>query len=302
MRLRTLALGPLCLSLSFTSGLLADSAPQVGGPPKVLQIYREEVKPGKMAAHQKMEANWPRLFAKANFPSNYLAIESITGPNEAWFLSGYGSFADWGKDTEVLEKNPALKAELERLGAQDAELLSGVRSIVAFLREDMSYLSNTINVTKDRFFRITTIRARPGHEADFKDAAKLVRDAYEKSKTEIPWAVYQVSAGMPGPTYLIFTPMKSLADADAGLARMKTIQDAEGEEGQKAISKHASDGYSSLESNLFAFSPKMSYPSKEFIAADPAYWAPKPAASAKSAPPAKKEGQKKEAEKPAEKK
>jgi hypothetical protein len=36
-----------------------------------------------------------------------------------------------------------------------------------------------------------------------------------------------------------------------------------------------------VESNLFAFSPKMSYPSDELASADPAYWKPQVVSSAK---------------------
>ncbi len=32
------------------------------------------------------------------------------------------------------------------------------------------------------------------------------------------------------------------------------------------------------ESTLFAINPRMSHPTKDFIAADPGFWAPKPAA------------------------
>lgn len=66
---------------------------QQGAPPNVIQIYREEVKPGKVAAHEKTEVGWPRAFAKANSPDHYIAMTSMTGPNEAWFINGYDSLA-----------------------------------------------------------------------------------------------------------------------------------------------------------------------------------------------------------------
>jgi hypothetical protein len=57
----------------------------------------------------------------------------------------------------------------------------------------------------------------------------------------------------------------------------KAIQDAEGEDGQKALAKAAADGYNFTTQNIFAVSPKMSYPPKEWVAKDPGFWAPKPA-------------------------
>jgi hypothetical protein len=41
----------------------------------------------------------------------------------------------------------------------------------------------------------------------------------------------------------------------------------------------------SSEFTLFAVNPKMSNPPKEFIAADPGFWAPKPAAAKPAAKP-----------------
>jgi hypothetical protein len=139
-----------------------------------------------------------------------------------------------------------------------------------------------------RYFRLLTFRLRPGHESDFQDATKIVRSAYEKAKIEWPRAVYQISGGMPGPTFMIFFPMKSMSEIDTAITRAGAIREAEGPENEKALAKMASDGYATLESNIFAFSPAMSYPAKEFIARDPEFWTPKQAA--KPAAPAKKAG------------
>jgi hypothetical protein len=266
------------LTLSTASGLLAQT-PMPPGPPKVLQIFREEVKPGKGPAHQKWETGWPKAFAKANWPTNYLAMTSVTGPSEAWFLTGYESFAAWQKDRENMDKSP-LKSEDERLTQGDGEFLSGHRSIVAAHREDLSS-KTAVSIPKMRYFRVITFRIRPGHDSDFVDASKIIKAAYEKANVDLPWAVYQVSSGMLTPTYLVFLPMKSLDEIDSAMARFKTIQEAEGEENQKKLLKLASDGYLTTDSNIFAFEPKMSYPSKEFTAADPEFWAPKPKPAAK---------------------
>ncbi len=276
------------LTLSTPSELRAQ-APPPPGPPKVLQIFREEVKPGKAPAHQKWEAGWPKAFAKANWPTNYLAVTSVTGPGEAWFLTGYDSFVAWEKDRQNLDKNAALKAEDERLAQGDGEFLSASRSIVAVLREELSSKTK-ISLPKMRYFQVATFRVRPGHDSDFVDAAKIVLAAYEKANVERAWATYQVSSGMQGPTYMVFLPMKSMEEIDSALARGKVIQDAEGEEGQKKLLKFASDGYLSVESNIYAFEPKMSYPAKEFAGADPEFWSPKPAPAAKkpAAKPASK--------------
>ena len=267
--------------------LRAAESPGPNPPPKVLQIYREEVKAGKGAAHVKVEKGFVAAMARANWPTHYLAMTAVTGPSEAWFLTGYPSFAAWEKDRDDTDKNTALTAELDRLVEKDGELLTNGRSLVAFLREDLS-AGGPVDIAKMRYFRLLTCRVRQGHDSDFQDTVKIVRSAYEKAKIELPWAVYQISGGMPGPTFMLLLPMKSLSEIDAAIARAGTIREAEGPENEKALAKLASDGFATVENNVFAFSPAMSYPSKEFVARDPEFWTPKP--EAKPAAPAKKAG------------
>ena len=267
----------IALLLSAPSGLLAQApAPPMSAAPKVLQIFREEVKPGKAPAHQKWETGWPKAFAKANWPTNYLAMTSVTGPSEAWYMTGYDSFAAWGKDIETFDQNLTFKSEYDRLTQGDGDFLSGARSIVAAFREDLSN-STQIELPKMRYIRVITFRVRPGHDSDFADSAKMIKASYEKANVQLSWATYQIVSGMPSPTYLVMLPMKSFDEIDAGFMNSKKLQDAQGEENQKKIAKMSADGYLSVETNLYAFDPKMSYPSKAFMTADPDFWSPKPA-------------------------
>ncbi len=269
------------VALGAAGSLLAqEKAPM--GPPKVVQIFREEVKFGKGSAHEKNEAAFADVFKRAKWPTTYLAISSMTGPSEAWFLVGYGSFEAVEKDNQATAKATAFQAEQTRLLEKDAEYVSNGRSIVAFHRADLDYKAQ-VNIGQMRYFRIAIYRLRPGHEPDFVEAAKTVRAAYEKLGVDLHWAVYQVSSGMPSPTFLVFVPTKSLKEIDEGLARATAFQEALGEENGKKLQKMAAEGYLSTESNIFAFSPKMSYPPKAWVDADPDFWAPKPKAAAKAA-------------------
>ena len=272
----------------FSSG--SQALAQMAAPsPRVLQIYREEVKPGKNAAHEKVETGWPRAYASAKWPTYYLAITSSTGPNEAWFLSGWDSLAAWEKSSQAEEKNAALQAQLQQLSAQDGELLSGARSVVANFREDLSYRGSEVPFGKMRYFYLSTVRIRPGHDSDFTDGIKIAKKAHEAAKVPERWSVYQVSQGMPAGTYLIFEPLQSLADVDNfPQTHGEAYRNAVGDEGRKKLQEMAASGTLSSEVNIFAFSPKMSYANPEWVKADPEYWAPKP----KAAPAAKKEAAK----------
>jgi hypothetical protein len=250
-------------------------------PPKVLQIYREEIKPGKAPAHEVVEAGWPKAFAAAKWPTHYLAAASVTGPSEAWFMTGFESFAAWETDTQNIDKNAVLKKEVDQLEAKDGELRSGGRSLVASYREDLSNSFN-VDLPKMRYFRIIVFRVKPGHEAQFAEAAGIVKAGYEKAKLTQPWAAYQVYSGMPTPAFLVFIPMKSLAEVDTAFGNTKTIQDAEGEPNVKKLQTISAEAYNAVESNIFAFSPKMSYPSEKWASEDPEFWKPKAAAAMKS--------------------
>lgn len=256
-------------------------------PPKVLRIGREEVKPYLDAAHVKVESEWARIFAKANWPVHSLAMTSLSGPPEAWWLSGYESFAAIEKENQEIEKHPMLKAEIARLGKLDTELLRGLRGIMASFREDLSY-QPAVNLAQMRYFRVNTIRVRPGLNDDFIEYRKIIKAGLEKAQSDTHFAIYQTVSGAPNGTFLIFTPLKSMSEMDPNPARDKAFQDALGDENRKKLAELTNKAILSNEPVHFAFSPEMSYVPKEFATADPAFWNPKPKPAAKSAATTKK--------------
>ena len=60
-------------------------------PAAIVYIYREQIKPGKIAAYTQIEEAAARFCARANCPNPYLAISSITGPDEVWWINGFDS-------------------------------------------------------------------------------------------------------------------------------------------------------------------------------------------------------------------
>ena len=48
--------------------------PQEGAPPALLQIEREEVRPGRSAAHAVNEAAWAAAYTKAQSPVTWLGM------------------------------------------------------------------------------------------------------------------------------------------------------------------------------------------------------------------------------------
>ena len=72
------------------------------GPPAVIQIFREYVKPGKGPAHEKSEALWAAAYKKGNFKYHFLAATTMSGPSEAWFLEAFDSMGDVEKANEAM--------------------------------------------------------------------------------------------------------------------------------------------------------------------------------------------------------
>jgi quinol monooxygenase YgiN len=271
------------LALLCASVAVAQDVPTP--PPNYIQIYREEVKPGKVSAHAKTEAAFVRDFKAAKASPNYTALVSVTGPDEAWFIARYESYAAYGNDMKAVDSNATLKAELDRDSAADGELLSAERSIVARYRADLSYRPG-VSIPLTRFFSISIIRVRPGHTAEFEENRKIIKTAHEKLTLHYNYSVYQVTSGMPAGTFIVLTYYKSMADIDAAqVMHGKDYDDAVGESGMKKLNDNQSTAILGTDTMLMAVDPKMSYPAKEWIDADPAFWAPKPAAPAKPAAP-----------------
>lgn len=239
--------------------------------PKLMTIYREQVKVGHGPAHAKTEAGWPAAFAKAKSPDYYLALVSMTGPNEAWFISPWDSYTAWGKQMARDEANAELSAELERLQAADAEHLEGFRALEAMARPDLSH-GKYPDLSKTRFWEITLMRVRPGHEDKFEAAAKTYKAMATRSEPNASWRVYQITAGMPGPTFLIFSSVSAFGDFDAmmasGEAMWKTIKPEE----KAVFDKFGAEGLVNAETNRYRLDPTMSYVPAETRAADPAFW------------------------------
>jgi hypothetical protein len=265
-----------CSALVLVAAAPVVSRAQMGpggaqDPPKVLYISREEIKSGMGAAHIEWEKGWPAAYGKVNYPTPYLAMTSMSGSNEAWYLIGYPSWDAMEKDNEMSDANTALTAELQKLSAGDGQYLAGSRSVIAEYVPELSYRPK-VDLSKMHYMEVRTFRARPGHDADFVKAAAMFVDAFTKANIDAPWAIYHVITGMPAPTYLVIWPMRSLSRFDRAGANYKAWSEKMGPDGMAAMNKMTSDGTAFSDDQIFSFSPPMSYVSKAFKAGDPGFW------------------------------
>ncbi len=152
-------------------------AQQPSGPPKVLRVFREDIKEGKGAAHEKTEAAFMQAVARAGYPAHVLGMTAMTGPAQAWFLEGHDTF-----DSITTSQATLNKPEFDTLDAADAELRSGSRSRMTrvFSSRDLSFGVDKTDLPKMRFFTIETIRVREGQAQEFAELAKMLIGAAEK--------------------------------------------------------------------------------------------------------------------------
>ncbi len=241
-------------------------AQEMQGPPKILEIVREDSKPGKSIAHRKHEAAWSQAFTKAGYPYN-LTISSVTGPDEDWFMTGFDSYAQMEKVHDSFEK-PAMQKIMETYSPKEAEFVERSRFIFAKYRPDLSYKPD-FKLGEYKYFNIITVRYKLGSNPD--EVHKIVHAAREKANVDTHQVVYEVTSGLPVNTFLYFTPLKTLASWDE--PPNKAYSEAIKEGGFfEAVGKSVQN----VEYRLFSFSPRMSHVSENVVKADPSFWKPKP--------------------------
>lgn len=248
--------------------------------PNYLTIVREEVKLGRAADHERIEAGWPAAYEKAKSPDYFLAYVATTGRNEAWFVVPFDSQKAMGDSMRRESEDAALAAELRRLQRADADVLNSVTTIQAMARKDLS-VGAFPDIAKTRFVEITIFRVRPGHERGFEDAAKAYGAAAKRSSPNASFRIYQVMAGIPGPTFLAFSSTESFADFDRAVQEDMAIMKGATPEELKTLERVSAEGLVNVETQRFRIDPVMSYVPKETRAADPAFWMPKKPAPAK---------------------
>jgi len=286
-----IALGSLGIAVA------QNQQPGLTQPPKVIVIGREYLKPGKAGMpHEETESAFVQAFARAKWPTHYLAMDSLSGKTRSLFITPYDSFEAWEKDSLAIQKNTVLSAALDHASVADGELLASTDQGVFVLSDEYS-LHPAVDMPRMRYFEIQVFHIRPGHDKEFDDAFKMVKAAYEKAVPDTHWAMFEEvlgggALGGGGVTYVLFTPMKSAAEMDHELMEDKQVLAALGDEGMKRVEELAAAAIESSETNLFMFNPKMSYVPEAWIKADPDFWKPKLAPASDAAP-------KKAAEKPA---
>ncbi len=280
----TIALG---IALTGLAAAVGAQSPDHSGPPPVLAITREEIKPGRMAAHEKLNAAFVAAVSRTPSRSQWLGLVPVSGDeNTTLFISAFGNFAEaesQRKADEEQSSNAAFKAEMEALDKQGADLHAAQRTTFARYRPDLSFHPATMEeVAQSRYFGITTVRVKYNRIPDYVEYAKTVNAAREKAGLPIKLAAYQVTSGAQYGTFVYFRPLKSLKPWDDDYAAMAGTEKAMteaygGEEAARKVRLQGGGIVMVADNAVYAMNPKISRPSPEFAKYDVAFWTPKPA-------------------------
>ena len=288
MKISPILLG-LFLAVAASSVSAAQDASTPPGPPKVITIAREFIKPGRAGmAHDRTEAAFVATMYKAKLQGHYVALNSMSGRSRALFITMYPTFAAWESDNKIVDKSPALTADLDRALMADGDLLEDYDQAIATYNEELSYHPHP-DISHARYFEISVFHVRPGHRKEFREVTKMVKDAHEKAGTSAHWAAFDVNYGAPDGTIVVLSADKSMTEIDQGFAEFKQFMEAMG--GRDAMDKLDAlfgQAVESSESQLFSINPKQSYPDEAWIKADPDFWKSKAAPESTAAKPAAK--------------
>ena len=241
--------------------------------PAFLTIECERVKAGQSANHARHEAGWPAAFEKAKSPDHYLALASMSGAPEVWYVIPTKSHADEAESMKRMDKDPVLSAETSRLAERDAQFIEGVTTIKAMARKDLSF-GKFPDLAKTRFHEITTFTLKLGQDFKFVPLAKAYMAAHLRAAPNSSSRAYEVLAGLPQHTYLMMSSVEKYEDFDQRVTDYKaTFAGATAEE--MAELAKLGDVVERMVTNRYRVDPKQSYVPKETRESDPDFWSPK---------------------------
>lgn len=287
--MRKMFLFVFVLGIVFSTATLASAQQPSAGPPPVLQIVREDIKTGMMAAHSREANATVRIWAKAKSPHHRLAMVPIAGnENEVTYIWPFVSFTAYEKAQKDLDKiGETYKADFDRTRHSGEDYHSAQRNMLCRLRADLSYNLPAPDRGKMRFMRVETIRVKPGHTQEFEEQRKIIATAHVKARVDEHMAVYQVVGGAQAGTFIVLVPWRSMDDPNV-LPHGKTYQDALGDDGAKKVARLANDAIVFDDVSIYAFDPQLSYVLPAWVADDPDYWTLKPMSIRGPAPVKKK--------------
>jgi hypothetical protein len=266
-----------------------------------LDVYIAHVKPEKTADFTALAKKMVDANRRYN-GDRWLAQTVVYGESDTYaFVSLRQDYADIDKGSgafmNALNKAFGKDAADKMLHDWDSCLISS-RAELRRRRSDLSRKAPSDMaayaklVGTSRVLRTTAVHVRPGHIADFEALLKDAKAAGEQLESTQPVLISQGVEGTKGTTFYV----TSLRSGLNGFDKNPTIREILGEDGYKKFLQVNSESVEDVDSMILRFSPELSNPPEEIMAAAPDFWQPKTVVATKAKP--KSAGEKASAEKP----
>lgn len=142
----------VALVLLLPSSLIAQHA-----EPRFMYIYRDSLKQGIDSAYRAIENDGAQICADLRCPNPYLAIESLSGPHEAWWLNTFASERDTTRVANVYATNRPLSDALGTVAKRKSGLIGKPLQGFAVYRHELSR-GPAWTVAGARFIVVTVTR------------------------------------------------------------------------------------------------------------------------------------------------
>jgi hypothetical protein len=130
-----------------------------GPAPRFMYIYRDSLRRGVDSAYRVIEEDGAQICADLRCPNPYIAIESLSGPHEVWWLNVFATEADTARVANLYATNRALSTALNVVAQRKAGLIGTPVQGFAVYRRDLSS-SPAWSVAGARFIVVTVTRDR----------------------------------------------------------------------------------------------------------------------------------------------
>jgi hypothetical protein len=107
-------------------------------PPEFLLLVREQLRPGSDEAYAKNELKIAAACARLKCPHPYLALASLAGPKEVWWLNAFASRQEKDQLDAAYARNERLMSQLRPLGRRKEAFRHALTTTLMTYRPDLS--------------------------------------------------------------------------------------------------------------------------------------------------------------------
>jgi hypothetical protein len=192
----------------------ADRPAGAMSPPPILKITKIVAKPGQIAQIEQLEAERTEALAHAGWPRLFVGSVAVTGPQQLWTFARYDTLREISDDLDFIDRNPALKAELERIDVNESALVESRRDVTLTYQKNISYRPD-FDWLQVRYWEVIWVHLRNGHHEAYIENRLMTREEHERGAFDTHQMMYAVQSGEQSGTFFVIRPMPDLALLDA---------------------------------------------------------------------------------------